>query len=77
MTIQHLIRLELKKTPFWKYTLLSALAIVLGIFFLLASITDSSDTVHDFNNAFQSAEMIFACIFIVFFAVLNGELVIS
>lgn len=77
MTIQHLMRLELKKTPFGKYILLSALAIVLGLFFLFVSLTDSSDTVHDFENAFQTAEMIFSCIFIVFFAVLNGALIIS
>lgn len=77
MSMEHLIRLELKKTPVRNYILFSVLAIVLGMFFLLASLTDSSDTVHDFDNAFRSAEMIFSFIFIVFFAVLNGALVIS
>ncbi len=77
MTMEHLIRLERKKVPFGYYIMLSALAILLGMFFLLVSLTDSSDAVRDFDNAFRSAEMIFAFIFIVFFAVLNGALIIS
>lgn len=73
----HLIRLELKKVHFKKYTLFSVLAILLSMFFVFVALNDTSDSTYTFENTFRAVEMIFAFVFIIFFAVLNVSLIIS
>lgn len=77
MNMGHLMKLELKKVHFKKYILLSALMIVLSMYFIFVALHDSSDIVRTYENTFRIVEMIFAFVFIVFFAVLNSALVIS
>lgn len=73
----HLMKLELKKLPYGRYILLAALAILLSMYFVLVALYDTSDGVYTFENTFRVVEMIFAFVFILFFAVLNVSLVIS
>lgn len=72
----HLMKLELKKIPVLRYILISAAAIVLGMFFFV-SLNDTSAKADTFDSAFRTAQMIFAFVYVIFFAVLVSELVIS
>ena len=75
--MMHLMRLELKKIHFKKYIFFSALAIVLSMYFVFVSLYDTSEHVRTFENTFQTVELIFAFIFVIFFSVLNAAIVIS
>ena len=73
----HLMKLELKKVHFRNYILLSLLLIILSMYFVFVALHDSSETARTFENTLRVVEMIFAFVFIIFFAVLNSALVIS
>lgn len=73
----HLIKLELKKIHFRNYILFSALLIVLSMYFVFVALHDSSGISRTFENTFRTVEMIFAFVFVIFFAVLNSALIIS
>ena len=75
--MERLIKLELKKTHFRNYILLSALLIALSMFFVFGELNDTSDHVRTYDNTFRTVEMIFAFEFIILFSVLNSVLVIS
>lgn len=75
--MERLMKLELKKVHFGKYILLSALMIVLSMYFVFVALYDSSGTARTYDNTFRTVEMIFAFVFIIFFAVLVSALVIS
>lgn len=75
--MEHLMRLELKKVRFKNYILLSGLAVAAAMFFVFVSLHDSSAVTKTYEDTFRTVEMLLACEFIVFFAVLNGALVIS
>ncbi len=75
--MMHLMRLELKKIHFKKYIFLSALAIILSMYFIFVSLYDTSEYARTFENTFRTVELIFAFIFVIFFSVLNAAIVIS
>ena len=75
--MEHLMRLELKKVHFKNYILLSVMAIAAAMFFVFVSLHDTSTLMKTYEDTFRTLEMLFASEFIVFFAVLNGALVIS
>lgn len=71
------MKLELKKVHFRNYILLSVLLIVLSMYFVFVALHDSSEAARTFENTLRVVEMIFAFVFIIFFAVLNSALIIS
>ena len=73
----HLMKLELKKVHFLRYILISAGLILLGMFFLFVALHDSSDSPRTFDNSFRTVQMIFAFVYVIFFAVLVSAVVIS
>ena len=75
--MEHLMKLELKKVRFKNYILLSALMIVLSMFFVFVELNDTSVGVRTFDNTFRTVEMIFAFVFIMLFSILNSALVIG
>lgn len=77
ITMERFMKLELKKVPFRKYILLSALIIILSMYFVFVALYDSSGIARTYDNTFRTVEMIFAFVFIVFFSVLISALVIS
>lgn len=75
--MRHLMKLELRKTPFLRYVLISAAAIILDMFFVFVALNDSSDSARTFADTFRTVQMIFAFVYVIFFAVLVSALVIS
>lgn len=73
----HLMKLELKKVHFLRYILISAGLIFLGIFFLFVALHDSSDSPRTFDHSFRIVQMIFAFVYVIFFAVLVAAIIIS
>ena len=73
----HLIKLELKKIHFWRYVLISAASIMLGMFFLFVALNDASDRPRTFEDSFRTVQMIFAFVYVIFFGVLVSTMVIS
>ncbi|MCM1050183.1 MAG: ABC transporter permease [Clostridiales bacterium] len=73
----HLMKLELKKIHFLRYILISAGAIILAMFFVFVALNDSGSGKETFDSAFRAVQMIFAFVYVIFFAVLVSALVIS
>lgn len=73
----HLLRLELKKIRLRNYIFIVLAAILFGMFFITVALHDSSESAHTFPEAFRVVEMIFAFVFVIFFSVLNSQIIIS
>lgn len=73
----HLMKLELKKMHILQYILISAVAIVLSMFFVFVALNDTSDNTYTFESTFRVVQLVFALIYVIFFAVLVSALVIS
>lgn len=71
----HLMKLELKKIHFLRYILISVGAILLSMYFIFVALNDTGD--NTFDNAFRAVQMIFAFVYVIFFAVLVSAMVIS
>lgn len=72
-----LMKLELKKVHFKKYVLISALLILLSMYFVCVSLNDTSGSQDTYESTFRVIELIFAFVFIIFFSVLNSSIIIS
>ncbi|MCM1182262.1 MAG: ABC transporter permease [Roseburia sp.] len=72
-----LMKLELKKVRFWRYILISAAAILFGIFFTFVALNDSAAGKDTFDSAFRAVQMIFVFVYVIFYAVLVSALIIS
>jgi len=73
----HLMKLELKKIHFLRYIFISIVAIILCMFFVFVALNDTSDGTYTFENTFRAVQLIFAFVYVIFFAVLVSALVIS
>lgn len=73
----HLLRLELKKIRLRNYIFLVLAAVLFSMFFITVALHDSSESGHTFPEAFRVVEMIFAFVFVIFFSVLNSQIIIS
>ena len=75
----HLMKLELKKFPPRKYILLSLFAIAASMFFTFAALNDSGhlDNRTTYMSAITEVGLIFAAIYILFFAVMNATIVVN
>ena len=73
----HLMKLELKKIHFLRYIFISIAAIILSMFFVFVALNDTSDNAYTFESAFRAVQLIFAFVYVIFFAVLVSALIIS
>lgn len=73
----HLMKLELKKQPFRRYVLTSAAAILLSMYFIFIALNDTSSSANTFASTFRVVQLIFAFVYVIFFAVLVSAMVIS
>lgn len=73
----HLMKLELKKIHFLRYIFISIAAIILSMFFVFVALNDTSDNTYTFESSFRAVQLIFAFVYVIFFAVLVSALIIS
>ena len=73
----HLMKLELKKVGFLKYILFSILGIILGMFFILVGLNDTSTSIYDYDVTFQMIGLIFCFYYIILFSLLVVAYILS
>lgn len=73
----HLMKLELKKIHFLRYIFISIAAIILSMFFVFVALNDTSDNTYTFETSFRAVQLIFAFVYVIFFAVLVSSMIIS
>lgn len=72
-----LMKLELKKLHFLRYICISIAAILLSMFFVFVALNDTSDSTYTFDASFRAIQLIFAFVYVIFFAVLVAAMIIS